>query len=464
MAKTLNKLTHTAALQAKAQGTSRKLFDGAGLYLLVQVDGRKYWRMAYRFAAKEKTLALGVFPEVGIKEARGKRDKARKLVAEGIDPAQQKRHEKLARGVSAENTFEAIALEWLAHVSGALSADTVTRNRSLLKNNLFPWLGKYPIADMAPMDLLAALRRVEEKGIIETAHRLKQMSGQIFRYAVVTGRASRDITLELKGALKQPKEKHFAAITEPKQVGQLLLDIDGFEGTPVVKAALQISPLLFQRPGEIRNMKKEDIDFDAAEWRYIVPKTNTQHIVPLSRQAIAILKSLEPLTEKSIYVFPGARGSTRPLSENAVRVALRTLGYTNEQMTPHGFRAMARTILDEVLGYRVDWIEHQLAHSVIDANGRAYNRTAHLDGRKKMMQGWADYLDGLKGGPCIDLLLEDNRSPSSISGVAEIDSRHVEQPSTVTKNKTKSNKLTLHEEFQNALKGGASTIVKGSWS
>lgn len=396
MAHTLNKLTHTAAVQAKCQTKRQKLFDGGGLYLLVQADGHKYWRMAYRFASKEKTLAFGAFPEVSLKEAREKREKARKLIAGGIDPAQQKRHEKLARDAAADNTFEAIALEWLEFVSGELSDDTITRNRSLLKNNLFPWLGKYPIVDITPMDLLAALKRVEQKGIIETAHRLKQMSGQILRYAVVTGRAPRDISQDLKGALKQPKEKHFAAITEPREAGRLLLAIDGFQGTPVVKAALQISPLVFQRPGEVRNMKWGDINFDTAEWRYQVTKTNTQHIVPLSRQAIQIIKNLQPLTASSEYVFPGARGASRPISENAVRVALRTLGYTNEQMTPHGFRAMARTILDEILGYRIDWIEHQLAHAVIDANGRAYNRTSHLEGRKQMMQCWADYLDGLR--------------------------------------------------------------------
>jgi integrase len=396
MAQTLNKLTHTACVQAKTQAAQQKLFDGAGLYLLVKNDGYKYWRMAYRFAAKERTLAFGAFPEVSLKEAREKRDKARKLIAEGIDPAQQKRHEKLAREAAVENTFEAIALEWLEFVSGELAKDTVTRNRSLLKNNLFPWLGKFPIADITAMDLLAALKRIEAKGTIESAHRLKQMSGQIFRYAVVTGRAARDISQDLKGALKQPKEKHFSAITEPREVSKLLVAMDGFSGTLVVKAALQISPLLFQRPGEIRNMKWAEINFDTAEWRYTVPKTDTQHIVPLSRQAITILKSLKPFTERSEYVFPGARGASRPLSENAVRVALRTLGYTNEQMTPHGFRAMARTILDEVLGYRVDWIEHQLAHAVKDPNGRAYNRTAHLEGRREMMQGWADYLDELK--------------------------------------------------------------------
>lgn len=396
MAQTLNKLTHTACVQAKTQAAQQKLFDGAGLYLLVKNDGYKYWRMAYRFAAKERTLAFGAFPEVSLKEAREKRDKARKLIAEGIDPAQQKRHEKLAREAAAENTFEAIALEWLEFVSGELAKDTVTRNRSLLKNNLFPWLGKFPIADITAMDLLAALKRIEAKGTIESAHRLKQMSGQIFRYAVVTGRAARDISQDLKGALKQPKEKHFSAITEPREVAKLLVAMDGFSGTLVVKAALQISPLLFQRPGEIRNMKWAELNFETAEWRYTVPKTDTQHIVPLSRQAIKILKSLQPFTERSEYVFPGARGASRPLSENAVRVALRTLGYTNEQMTPHGFRAMARTILDEVLGYRVDWIEHQLAHAVKDPNGRAYNRTAHLEGRREMMQGWADYLDELK--------------------------------------------------------------------
>lgn len=396
MAKITNKLTNTAIQQAKIKSKPFKLFDGAGLFLLVQPQGRKYWRMAYRFAGKEKVLAIGVYPEVSLKEARVQRDHARAILKNGIDPTQQRRQEKLTRHISAANTFEAVAIEWLEKQKSHLSNDTVTRNHSLLKNNLFPWLGSRPIADITPIELLAALKRVEDKGIVETAHRLKQITGQIYRYAVITERADRDISQDLKGALKSPKSKHFSAITKPEEVGQLLLAIDGYRGTPIVEAALRISPLLFQRPGEIRSMKWNEIFFEAAEWRYIVTKTNTPHIVPLSTQAIKILKNLHPITSRSPYVFPSGRGASRPLSENAVRVALRALGYSNDQMTPHGFRAMARTILDEILNYRIDWIEHQLAHSVRDANGRAYNRTSHLEGRKVMMQGWADYLDSLR--------------------------------------------------------------------
>lgn len=397
MMQVTNKLSSTQVLKAKLQGQKqKKLPDGGGLFLLVLPGDRKYWRMAYRFGGKHKTLALGVFPEVSLKEAREKRDIARKQIQNGIDPSQQRRVEKAVLKTASANSFEAVALEWLEKEAHQLAEDTITRNKSLLANNLFPYIGATPISKLTAIEILGALKSVEKRGTIETAHRLKQMAGQIFRYAVVTARTERDITQDLKGALKSPKSKHFAAITEPAEVGKLLVAIDEFQGTPIVKAALAISPLLFQRPGEIRNMKWSEINFETGEWRFRVTKTDIQHIVPLSRQAVEILKSVHPLTHKSEYVFPGARGRSRPLSENAVRVALRTLGYTNEQMTPHGFRAMARTILDEVLNYRVDWIEHQLAHSVRDATGRAYNRTAHLEGRKQMMQGWADYLDTLR--------------------------------------------------------------------
>jgi len=397
MAKMLNKLSDIAAKQAKPKAKPYKLADGAGLHLYVLADGKKYWRMGYRYAGKEKTLSLGVYPEVSLKEAREKRDNARKLLANQIDPNEQKRLKKQACYLNAENSFEAVAMEWLEREKHLWSESHFVRTQSLLKNNLFPWLGSRAIAEIRAPELLAALRRTESRGILETAQRAKQTAGQVLRYAVVTGRAERDVSQDLKGALKSPKEKHFAALTEPKDVGQLLVAMDAFQGTPVVKAALQISPLVFQRPGEVRTMQWADIDFENAEWRYLVTKTKTPHIVPLSKQALKILQELQPITGgRGKYVFPSARGASRSLSENGVRVALRTIGYTNEQMTPHGFRAMARTLLDEVLEFKTDWIEHQLAHAVKDANGTAYNRTKHLPQRKVMMQEWADYLDNLR--------------------------------------------------------------------
>jgi integrase len=274
-----------------------------------------------------------------------------------------------------------------------------TRVGRYFEVNLFPWLGHRPISDITPQELLVVLRRTESRGILETAHRTKQAAGKVFCYAVGSGRAERDITQDLRDQLKTPTQKHLAAITDPKEVGRLLVAIDGFIGTPVVKAALLLSPLLFCRPGELRQLEWSEIDFEQKRIDIPVEKMKSRqqgHVIPLSAQAISILLELQPLTGRGKYVFPSARGRDRPLSENGVRVALRTMGYDNETMTPHGFRAMARTILDEVLGYRVDWIEHQLAHAVKDPNGRAYNRTAHLEARHEMMQGWADYLDDLR--------------------------------------------------------------------
>lgn len=391
-----DKLTEMAVKNAQAKDKSWKLPDGKGLYLEIMPNGAKYWRLKFRFGGKEKRLALGVYPETGLKDARKGREAARELLAKGIDPSEVKRQNKLAQSLAAANSFEAVALEWLKKQATEWSANYTIKASMMLNNHLLPWLGQRPISEIKAPEMLAVIRRIESKGIIETAHRAKQMSGQIFRYAIATGRAERDPTPDLRGALITAKPKHFASITEPKDVGQLLLAIDGFRGTSIVKAALQISPLLFQRPGEVRQMQWADINFDTAEWRYLVTKTQTPHIVPLSRQAIAILKDMQPLTGRGMYVFPSARGASRSLSDNALRVALRTMGFDKETMTPHGFRALARTILDEVLGYRVDWIEHQLAHAVKDPNGRAYNRTAHLEGRKEMMQAWADYLDKLK--------------------------------------------------------------------
>jgi integrase len=397
MAIEIDKLSDMAAKNAKPKDKPYKLADGRGMYLHVMPNGSKYWRLKYRYGGKERApLALGVYPEVALKDARKARDAARELLASGIDPGDDRRQVKLAKSLSTTNSFEAVALEWLEKQKATWSANYSTKSLLLLQNHLLPWLGHRPILEITPPELLAVLKRVESKGIIETAHRAKQAAGHIFRYAIATGRAERDPTPDLRNALITPTKKHLASITDPNKVGKLLVAMDGFRGTPEVKAALLISALLFQRPGEIRQMKWADIDFEAAEWRYLVTKTNTLHIVPLSRQAIEILRELQPITMRGVYVFPSARGATRPLSENGVRTALRTLGFGNDEITPHGFRAMARTILDEVLGYRVDWIEHQLAHAVKDPNGRAYNRTAHLEGRREMMQGWADYLDSLR--------------------------------------------------------------------
>ncbi len=395
----MGKLVAKQVEQAKPGEGAYKLVDGGGLYLLVSPAGAKYWRYNYRYAGKRKTLALGVYPEVSLKKGREDHQEARRKLAQGIDPGAVRKVEKLSRNIAAAESFAALATEWVEVRLADKAEATKKRNESILANYLIPWLGSRPIADIAPQELLAALKRAENSGTLDSAHRARQIASQLFRYAVVTGRAERDPSAELKGALKPRQKENRAAITDPRELGRLLLAMDGFEGTPVVRVALLLSPLLFQRPGELRAMEWAEINWEAKQWEIPATKMKMRqpHIVPLSIQALALLRDLQPFTEhRGPYVFPGARGASRCLSDNAVRVALRTLGYTKEQMTPHGFRATARTLLDEVLGYRIDWIEHQLAHAVKDTNGRAYNRTSHLDGRAEMMQGWANYLDNLK--------------------------------------------------------------------
>jgi integrase len=391
-------LTATAVKQAKSTEKQYKLFDGRGLFLLVHPNGSKYWRFKYRYAGKEKLLSLGVYPDVTLANARERHQQARETVANGIDPGEVLKVKKLTRHLATADTFEALAREWFNVKMCDKSKSHQDRTMRALEKDLFPVLGSRPVSSITPPELLAALRRIEARGAIETAHRAKQTAGQIFRYGVATGRAERDPSADLKGALKNPDKKHLASITNPAEVGRLMLAIDGFRGTAAVRAALRLSPLLFQRPGEIRHMEWSEIDWEAKRWEIPAEKMKMRqpHIVPLSQQALEILEELHPLTGRGKYVFPSARGTSRCLSENGVRTALRAMGYDNDTMTPHGFRAMARTLLDEVLDFRVDWIEHQLAHAVRDPNGRAYNRTAHLEGRAKMMQGWADYLDGLR--------------------------------------------------------------------
>ncbi|MCC5451693.1 integrase arm-type DNA-binding domain-containing protein [Rheinheimera sp. UJ51] len=391
-------LTALQVEKAKQQEKDYKLSDGSGLYLLVKKNGSKYWRLKYRFTNKERLLSIGVYPDISLKDARLARDEARRQLAQGIDPSAEKQARKLAGNIAAANSFEAIGREWLDIKISDKSKSYQVRTKAALVNDLFPYIGKKPITEISALDLLGALRRIENRGAIETAHRAKQTAGQVFRYAIATGRADRDISADLKGALKTPVSKHFPSITDPTEVGRLLIAIDGYTGTKTVKAALLLSPLLFCRPGEIRHLEWSEIDFENA--RIEIPaekmKMREAHIIPLSKQAQAILEEIHYVTGQFKFVFPSQRGPSRPLSDNGVRTALRTLGYDNETMTPHGFRAMARTLLDEVLGYRIEWIEQQLAHAVKDANGRAYNRTKHLPQRTEMMQRWADYLDTLR--------------------------------------------------------------------
>ncbi len=389
-------LTNITIRNAKPAAKPTKLFDGGGLYLEISPAGGKWWRLKYRIDGKEKRLSLGVYPEVSLKDARDRRDEARKLLANGVDPSENRKAKKAAKVNQIANSFEIIAREWLAKYSATWTENHTTRTMRRLERDVFPWIGTTPIANITAPILLSIMQRVEKRGALETAHRTLSNCGQIFRYAIATGRAERDPSADLRGALSPVKEKHFAAITEPKQVAGLLQTIDTYKGTLIVHCALRLAPLVFVRPGELRTAKWSDLDLDKAEWRYTVTKTNTEHIVPLSRQALDILNELHPVTGRGQFVFPSARSNERPMSDNAILAAMRRLGIDKSEMTGHGFRAMARTILDEVLGVRPDYIEHQLAHAVRDPNGRAYNRTAHLVERKKMMQQWADYLTTLK--------------------------------------------------------------------
>ncbi|MDX8410866.1 MAG: integrase arm-type DNA-binding domain-containing protein [Mariprofundaceae bacterium] len=391
-------LTDTAIRNAKPGGKARKMFDGKGLYVEVVPSGGKRWRLKYRFNGKEKRISLGVYPDVSLKDARDRRDEARKLLANDIDPSENRKAKKASREERAANSFEVLAREWFAKFSTDWApghADKIIRR---LERDIFPWIGGKPITDITAPKLLEAVRRIENRGALETAHRALGNCGQVFRYAIATGRAERNPAGDLRGSLPPAKSTHFAAITEPRRVAELLRMLDGYEGTHTVRCALRLAPLVFVRPGELRKAEWTDIDLDAAEWRYFVTKTESLHIVSLPRQAMDILHELHPLTGRGRYVFPGARSAARPMCDNAILAAMRRMGIGKDEMTGHGFRAMARTILDEVLGFRPDFIEHQLAHAVRDPHGRAYNRTAHLSERKKMMQDWADYLDGLRNG------------------------------------------------------------------
>jgi len=393
-------LTDTVARNAKPGIKPVRLFDEKGLYLEISPAGGKWWRFKYRFDGKEKRLSLGVYPEVSLKDARQRRDEARKLLADDVDPGENRKAKKLARDDLAGNSFEVVAREWFAKYEPTWTAGHSSKIISRLERDIFPWIGLRPIAEIKAPQLLACLRRVEDRGALETAHRSLQNCGQVMRYAVATGRAERDITADLRGALPPVKPSHHAAITDPKKIAELLRAIDAYEGTFITKCALRLAPLLFVRPGELRNAEWSEVNLEQAEWNIPAArmKMREPHLVPLCTQAVEILTELHALTGSSRYVFPGARTNGRPMSDNAILAALRRMGYAKDEMSGHGFRAMARTILDEILGVRPDYIEHQLAHAVRDPNGRAYNRTTHLEARRNMMQQWADYLDKIKAG------------------------------------------------------------------
>ena len=389
-------LTDKAIRALKPAQKPYKASDGLGLYLLVQTNGSRLWRFKYRFGGKEKLAALGAYPEIGLAEARRRRDDARRLLASGLDPSAQRRAASAAKSNATTNSFEVVAREWFEKKSSGWVRAHAVRIIERLKRDMFPWLGSKPIDDVTAKDVLSALRRIEARGAIETAHRARGDLSAIFRYAIATGRTTSDPCRDLTGALAPKVVRHLATVTDPKVIPDILRAIDGYNGGLVVRCALRLAPLVFVRPNELRSAKWADIDLEAAEWRFVASKTKQPHIVPLASQAIAILRELHPLTGQRDFVFPGGRSPLRPMSENTVNAALRSLGIPKEQMTGHGFRAMARTVLDENLKFPAHLIEAQLAHAVRDANGRAYNRTTYLDDRKQMMQAWADYLDALR--------------------------------------------------------------------
>ncbi len=386
-------LTELHIKAAKAQDKPYKLYDEKGLFLLVTPTGGRLWRFKYKHDGVEKLISLGIYPDVKLKDARDKRDEARRLIAANVDPSAKRRAEKSARA----DTFGAVAQEWLESKKPRLSAGTWNRDRDQLVKLVGPYLANRPIAGIEAPELLAILKRLEKRGVRDTAHRVRAVCGRVFRYAIATGRARRDISADLKGALAPKGSQSYAAITDPAKVGQLLCAIDGYDGQRATHAALRLAPYVFVRPGELRAAVWEEFDLERCEWRIPAErmKMGELHIVPLSRQAVKILKELEPLTLGNRYVFPAIGGQPRPLSENTLNAALRRIGYGHEEMTGHGFRTMASTLLNEQ-GWHPDLIELQLAHKERNKVRAAYNRAQRLAERRKMMQSWADYLDELR--------------------------------------------------------------------
>lgn len=391
-------LTDTAVRNAKAGEKPVKLFDEKGLFLLIAISGGKWWRLKYRYGGKEKLLSLGTYPEVSLKAVRDRRDEARKLLAEGVDPAENRKEQKEAKADQIANTFEAIAREWMAVRGKTWSASYASKTKSALERHAFPAIGSKPVTELTPPKLLSVLRAIEKRGTVDMAHRIQQHMGAICRYAMITGKAISDPTLSLRGALSTVKQEHFIAITDPAEFAQLLRDIDSYRGEVTTKAAMQLLALCFQRTQEVRFAEWSQFDFDAALWRIPaeIMKMREPHIVPLSKQAIAVLEELRPLTGGGRLVFPSTISRERPISENTVTYALARMGYKG-RMTGHGFRTSASTMLNEQ-NYAEDVIESQLAHGDPNQVRGAYNQARYLPARKLMMQQWADYLDKLKAG------------------------------------------------------------------
>ncbi|MDR1684917.1 MAG: integrase arm-type DNA-binding domain-containing protein [Desulfovibrio sp.] len=394
------KLTDTQLRSVKPMDKAQKFFDGGGLYLLVAPAGGKLWRLDYRFDGKRKTLALGAYPAFSLKEARAHREEAKEQLAKGIDPAAHKQAVKAAVKAETDNTFEIIAREWFAKHSPQWTESNSIRTLARLVKDIFPLLGSKPVSRITALELLAALRRIEERGAVDTAHRVLQDCSRIFRYAIATGRAERDTAADLRGALAPVRGGHFSSITDTADIGALLRDIDAYTGNIVVRAALRLAPYVFVRPGELRRAKWEEFDLAGAEWRIPAErmKMRVLHIVPLARQVVEILTDLHRYTGQGRFLFPSMRAASAPISDMTLLAGLRRLGYGKDEMTVHGFRSMASTLLNE-LGYSVDWIERQLAHGERNSVRAAYNYAQYLPERRRMMQEWADYLDGLRDGP-----------------------------------------------------------------
>lgn len=413
-------LTDTAIRKAMPGPKTRKLSDGKGLYLELSPAGGRWWRLKYRIAGVEKRISLGTYPETSLKAAREKMEEARALVAQGIDPSQARKAAKQeaahqdeqaqreAQGLPLHGSFESVAREWFDTRKEEWAPTYAKKIFRRLEADVFPWLGRLPVPNITPPMVLDMLRKAENRGAIETAHRVLETCGQVFRFAVATGRIESNPARDLKDALRKPMVQHFAAITDPQRFGELLRAIDSYRGTPVVCAALRLMPLMLLRPGELRQAQWDELDLPAATWTVPAARMKREkvgkiygkpHIVPLPRQAVAIFEALKPLTEHSPYVFRGERSAQRPMSDAAINAALRTLGFSADEVTGHGFRASARTMIVERLGIAESVVEAQLAHSVRDNLGRAYNRTEFMQERVRMMQQWADYLDTLRGTP-----------------------------------------------------------------
>jgi integrase len=397
MARLVKPLTATQVNNAKPKTIMYKMFDGGGLFLQVNPSGGKYWKMKYRKDdGKEGLLTFGAYPAVSLEQARRKRDEAKSHKAAGYDPGEVKRREKNERTERAKNTFEAVAQSWLEVHSTKVKPQTVHGLKVTLEKFVFPIIGRMPVQSLKAPDFLDMLRRLEAQGHLYTSKKANIACSLVMRFAIATGQAEIDPLPSLRGSLKAYKGKHLAAMTDPKEVGRLLRAIWSYPGSFVVACALKIAPYVFVRPGELQHARWADINFESCEWRYTASKTNTPHIVPLAPQVMEILKELHVLTGQGEWVFPAMWQKGEPMGKTTILAALRSMGIGNDEMTPHGFRAMARTLLDEVLGERYDIIEQQLAHMVRDPNGRAYNRTVHLAERKRMMNRWAGYLDGLR--------------------------------------------------------------------